>query len=113
VHKRKGGTEPFAPDKIVRVLERVCRDRPGLGVPAFQRLARGIEAQLVDEGVRTIRSSEILARLLTLLGDLDRLSRDRLAADYLDEAGHLRTEAPPPVAAEPQLGLFGDEEEEA
>jgi len=112
VHKRKGGSEAFAPEKIVRVLERVSRDRPGLGAPVIQRMARAIEGQLVDEGVRTIRSSEILTRLLALLGDVDRLSRDRLAADYLDEAGHLRTEAPPPGSDEPQLGLFGDEEEE-
>ncbi len=113
VHKRKGGTEGFAPDKIVRVLERVGRDRPGLAPPVFQRLARAIEAQLVDQGVRTIRSSEILERLLGLLGDVDRLARDRLAADYLDEAGHLRTDAPAPAATEPQLGLFGEEEEDA
>jgi transcriptional repressor NrdR len=113
VQKRKGGTEGFAPDKIVRVLSRVCRDRPGLGPPDFQRLARAIEAQLVDEGVRTIRSSEILQRLLGLLGDLDRIARDRLAADYLDEAGHLRTEPAPPQENEPQLGLFGEDEEEA
>lgn len=112
VHKRGGGSEVFQPDKIVRVLERVCRGRPGLGTPAFQRLARGIEAQLVDEGVKTIRSSEILERLLTLLADVDRLSRDRLAADYLDEAGQLRPEPPPPPSNEPQLGLFGEEEEE-
>jgi transcriptional repressor NrdR len=113
VHKRKGGTEPFKPEKIVRVLERVCRDRPGLSQSDFQRLARAIEAQLVDEGVRTIRSSEILERLLTLLADVDRMARDRLAADYLDDTGHLRPEPPPPSTSEPQLGLFGEDEEEA
>ena len=112
VHKRKGGTEAFAPEKIVRVLGRVCRERPGLNDAALHRLARAIEAQLVDEGVRTIRSTEILERLLALLADVDRVSRDRLAADYLDEAGHLRTEAPPPPDSEPQLGLFGEGEDE-
>jgi transcriptional repressor NrdR len=112
VQKRKGGTEVFAPDKIVRVLSRVCRDRPGLAQADFQRLARAIEAQLVDEGVRTVRSSEILERLLALLADVDRLARDRLAADYLDESGHLRPEPPPPPDTEPQLGLFGEGEEE-
>ena len=113
VQKRKGGSETFAPDKIVRVLERVCRERPGLGPTDFQRLARAIEAQLVDQGVKTIRSSEILERLLALLADVDRVAHDRLAADYLDEAGQLRPEPPPPPASEPQLGLFGDEEEES
>jgi transcriptional repressor NrdR len=113
VHKRGGGSEVFAPEKIVRVLERVGRGRPGLGPTDYQRLARAIEAQLVDQGIKSIRSSEILERLLALLADVDRLARDRLAADYLDEAGQLRPEPPPPPSSEPQLGLFADEEEES
>jgi len=112
VQKRRGGTEVFQPDKIVRVLERVCRGRPGLGPAVYQRLARAIEAQLVDGATKTIRSSEIVERLLALLGDVDRLSRDRLAADYLDESGQLRPEPPHPTSNEPQLGLFDAEEEE-
>ena len=113
VHKRRGGTEVFQPQKIVRVLERVGRERPGMGPAVQQRLARAIEASLVDEGAKTIRSSEILGRLLVLLGDVDRLARDRLAADYLDESGHLRPEPATPSTGEPQLGLFGEEEEES
>jgi transcriptional repressor NrdR len=112
VHKRRGGSEVFRPDKIVRVLERVCRGRPSLGLADFQRLARGIEAQLVDQNVKTIRSSEILERLLALLADVDRLAHDRLAADYLDETGQFRPEPPPPPSSEPQLGLFGEDDEE-
>jgi len=113
VLKREGGTEPFSPDKIVRVLRRVGRDRPALGQADIQRLARAIEAQLVDEAVKTIRSGEILERLLALVGDVDRVARDRLAADYLDETGRLRTDAPRQAARRPdQLGLFGGEEED-
>ena len=114
VLKRDGSSEPFSLDKLVRVLERVGRDRAAVTPAAVQRLARTLEAQLLDEGVKSIRSSDILARMLALVGDVDRLARDRLAADYLDETGRLRTEAP--RAGDPQregqLGLFADDEEE-
>ena len=114
VLKRDGSSEPFSLDKLVRVLERVGRDRAAVTPAAVQRLARTLEAQLLDEGVKSIRSSDILARMLALVGDVDRLARDRLAADYLDETGQLRTETP--RAGDPQregqLGLFADDEEE-
>jgi transcriptional repressor NrdR len=114
VQKRDGSTEPFAPDKLVRVLVRVGRERPALTAPVIQRLARTLEAQLLDEGVKSIRSGDILDRLLALLNDVDRLARDRLAADYLDESGRLRTGAPredDDPARAGQLGLFADDEE--
>jgi transcriptional repressor NrdR len=113
VQKRDGRTEPFSPDKLVRVLTRVGRDRPGMGPADVQRLARAIEAQLVDQAVKTIRTADILERLLTLVGDVDRMARDRLAANYLDEDGRLRTDAPAAAGRGPdQLGLFGEDEEE-
>lgn len=111
VVKRDGHTEPFSPDKIMRVLERVCRDRPTVTPADTQRLARALEAQLVDERLKSIRSSEILERMLALLGDVDRLARDRLAADYLDDSGRLRTDAPRDQPGDPgQLGLFSDDD---
>lgn len=113
VQKRDGRHEPFDPGKIVRVLERVGRDRPALGPADRQRLARAIEAQLLDEAVKTIRSGEILERLLALLGDVDRMARDRLAADYLDENGRVRTDAPRGARRQAgQLGLPGMIEED-
>lgn len=112
VQKRDGSSEAFAPEKLVRVLVRVGRDRPALTAPVIQRLARSIEAQLLDEGVKTIRSSGILDRLLAALADVDRLARDRLAADYVDEAGQLRTDAPRAEGkTRGQLGLFAEEED--
>jgi transcriptional repressor NrdR len=113
VQKRDGSSEPFSLEKLVRVLERVGRDRPALTAAAVQRLARALEAQLLDEGVKSIRSADILARLLALLADVDRLAHDRLAADYIDESGRLRTDPPRPGEGdrEGQLGLFTDEEE--
>lgn len=112
VQKRDGSYQPFDSNKIVRVLKRVGRDRAGLGPADQQRLARRIEAELVDEGVKTIRSGQIVDRLLRLLKEVDRVAYDRLAANYLDEAGRLRTDAPKdeePSAG--QLGLFEDDEE--
>lgn len=114
VLKRDGHHEPFDPEKIVRVLARVASDRPGLGPGDHQRLARAIEAQLLDAGVKTIRSGEIVDRLLALLGDVDRMARDRLAADYLDESGHLRTDAPRPTRrSSGQLAMFDEEEDKS
>jgi transcriptional repressor NrdR len=113
VQKRDGHTEPFSPAKLTRVLERVGQGRPGLGPPDVQRIARAVEAQLVDQGIKTIKSSELLERLLSLLGEVDRLARDRLAANYLDEDGRLQTGAAREVAPRSdQLGLFADDEED-
>ena len=113
VQKRDGTTQPFQIEKLVRVIERVGRDRPALTPAAIQRLARALEAQLLDERVKTIRSGDILDRLLALLADVDRLAHDRLAADYVDEGGRLRTDAPRDDAAQRgQLGLFADDEED-
>lgn len=113
VQKRDGHHEPFDPGKIVNALKRVGRDRAALGPADRERLARTIEAELLDAAVKTIRSGEIVDRLLRLLKEVDRVAYDRLAANYVDESGRLRTDAP--KAEEPsagQLGLFdGDEEE--
>jgi transcriptional repressor NrdR len=114
VMKRKGVTAPFDPDKIVRALKRVGRDRAALGPADRERLARKIEAELLDEGVKTIRSGEIVERLLRLLKEVDRVAHDRLAANYLDENGRVRTDAPRAEEPQPgpQLGLPGVIEEE-
>lgn len=114
VQKRDGHHEAFDPDKIVQVLDRVCRDRPAVAAADQQRLANAIEAQLVDAAVKSIRSGEILERLLALLKDVDRVAHDRLAADYLDENGNLRTDAPRPARrASGQLAMFEEDEEKS
>jgi transcriptional repressor NrdR len=112
VIKRDGASEPFDPEKIARALTRVGRDRAALGPVRAARLARALEAELLDERVKQIRSGELVDRLLRLLGPVDQVAHDRLAANYLDETGILRTERPPPGPTEiAQLGLFGDDEE--
>jgi transcriptional repressor NrdR len=111
VAKRDGGSEAFDPAKIARVLTRVGRDRPALGPAGAVRLARALEAELLDEGFKQIRSGEIIDRLLRLLRPVDQVAHDRLAANYLDETGILRTERAADAADAGQLGLFRDDED--
>ncbi len=112
VTKRDGRTEPFDSGKLMRVLGRVCRGRKNLDTAAQERVARSIEAQLLDEQVKSISSTEIIQRVLSKLADLDRVAYDRLAADYVDEDGNLRI-APPGDDDDDdggQLGLFPDDD---
>lgn len=107
VIKRSERSESFDSDKLQRALLRVCRNRPNIDSDTVRRVARSIEAQLVDAGARTVRSSQIVELALRRLAEIDKLAYDRLAANYLDENGQLRTESrqiSPEEAA--QLGLF-------
>lgn len=106
VIKRSGKSEPFDPQKIISILVRVSRDRPGFGLPEATRLARTVEARLLDEGVKSINSSDLATLVLELLRDLDRLSYDRLAANYMNESGILRTRPASEPSDQGQLGLF-------
>jgi transcriptional repressor NrdR len=113
VVKRNGRTEPFDSDRLVRVLQRVGRGRPLLSEAELRRLARVVEAELIDSGVRTVSSAQLVARLLDALRAVDRVAYDRLAANYLDEHGQLRIEPRPADTARPeQLGLFEDGDED-
>jgi transcriptional repressor NrdR len=105
VVKRSGKSEPFSADKLIKILLRVSRDRPGIGEEEATRLARNVEAQLVDAGAKNIASDKLAIMVLDLLRDMDRLSYDRLAANYMNESGILRT-TPGAAASEGQLGLF-------
>ena len=106
VIKRAGKSEPFDSEKLIRILTRVSRDRPSFGPDEATRLARTIEAQLLDEGTKSISSSELANRILSLLRDMDRLSYDRLAANYMNESGVLRTTPASEQGSQGQLGLF-------
>jgi transcriptional repressor NrdR len=107
VIKRSSKNEPFDSDKLQQALKRVCRDRPQLTDEDIRRIARSIEAELVDGGARTVRSGQIAELALKRLADVDKLAYNRLAANYLDDSGRLRTDGrklTPEEAA--QLGLF-------
>lgn len=105
--KRNERPQAFDSDKLQRSLRRVCRNRPNIDPDVIRRLARGIEAQLVDAGARSVRSSQIVDLVLQRLTHIDKLAYDRFAANYIDEDGQLRTDSrtlsPEEVA---QLGLF-------
>ncbi len=106
VVKRSGKAEAFDPEKIIKILIRVSRDRAGFGSAEATRLARTVEAQLLDEGTKSIASSDLANLILRLLRDIDRLSYDRLAANYMNESGVLRTAPSVEQADAGQLGLF-------
>jgi len=109
VAKRDGKIEPFDLEKLRDALARVSRGRP-ITTGDVTRAARQIEAQLVDSGTRSIRSSQIAELALVRLADMDRLAYNRLAANYFDENGHLRLEPRTDTETEPptQLNLFAD-----
>jgi transcriptional repressor NrdR len=107
VIKRNERIEAFDSDKLQRALRRVCRNRAGVGEEDIRRIARDIEAELVDGNARTVYSGQIALMALRRLADIDRLAYNRLAVNYLDEGGQLRTDPRPAGDGEiPQLGLF-------
>jgi transcriptional repressor NrdR len=111
VMKRDQSVEPFDFDKLERVLKRVCRGRP-VRDEDVRRISRDIEARLIDTGVKVVRSGEIVDLALDRLREVDRLAYSRLAANYVDEAGRLRTDGMiPTFNDEKQLPLFDGEDE--
>jgi transcriptional repressor NrdR len=107
VEKRDGrAAELFDSDKLQRALRRVTRHRPGVKDDDLRRVARDIEATLVDAGQRTVRWSEIVTQALRRLEAIDRRSAARLRENYLDDAGDLRLDDTP-AEAPSQLDLPG------
>lgn len=92
VIKRSDKSEPFSSEKLLIVLRRVCRHRPAVSEEVLLRLVRAIEADLLDNRMKTISSGAIATMVLARLKDVDSISYDRFAANYLDENGRLRTE---------------------
>jgi transcriptional repressor NrdR len=105
VHKRDGNIEPFDGDKLLRALERVCAHRPGIRPEDLRRIARDIEATLLDGGRKSVAWSDIVSLALDRLRNIDPVAAHRLAANYTDETGALRYDAAQPAASSPQLGL--------
>ena len=112
VGKRDGSLEPFELDKLLQALRRVCAHRPGITDAALQRVARDIEAKLVDSGRKSISWSDLATHVLERLRNLDAVAAHRFEANYTDEAGVLRFAEDPQAAASQQLGLplLSDEE---
>jgi len=91
-------------------MARVCAGRP-VDHETLVRQARTIEAQLMDSARQSIPSWELADQVLDRLRELDAVAFRRFAADYVDEAGQLRTAPRTGDDADdlPQLGLFADD----
>ncbi len=113
VAKRDGTVEAFDRDKLLHALARVSAHRSAVGPEALRRIARDIEATLVDSGRKSAPWSDIAALAIARLKNLDAISASRLEANYTDEAGDVRFSAQPQPAETAQLGLplpDGDDE---
>src|SRR5512138_2677336 len=104
VQKRDGTVEPFEGDKLFVSLQRVASHR-GVRDDDLRRIARDIEATLVDSGRKSVAWNDIVTLALARLDNIDPVAAQRLRANYLDESGAVRFERSEAGAAPPQLGL--------
>ena len=110
VHKRDGSIEPFDGDKLHHALQRICAHRTSVAEPDLRRIARDIEATLVDSGRKSVDWNDIVALALARLENVDPISARRLAANYTDESGAVRFDASGTDLPTHQLGLPLDED---
>jgi transcriptional repressor NrdR len=105
VAKRDGSVEPFDGDKLLVALRRVAAHRNTVTDEDLRRIARDIEATLVDSGRKSIAWSDIVTLALSRLENVDPVAAQRLAANYTDETGAVRFDRSAPAEPPPQLGL--------
>jgi transcriptional repressor NrdR len=105
VGKRDGTVEAFDGDKLFRALRRVAAHRNVASDEDLRRIARDIEATLVDSGRKSIAWSDIVTLALSRLANIDPVSAHRLEANYVDETGAVRFDRSAPEQPSPQLGL--------
>lgn len=91
VSKRDGTVEPFDGDKLLRALERVAAHTAMTGED-LRRVARDIEATLVDSGRKSVMWSDIVQLATQRLRNVDAVAAHRLEANYTDESGAVRFE---------------------
>ncbi|HEU4729031.1 MAG TPA: ATP cone domain-containing protein [Kofleriaceae bacterium] len=112
VGKRDGSVEAFDSEKLFGALRRVAAHRNAVSDEDLRRIARDIEATLVDSGRKSIAWSDIVTLALTRLENIDAVAAHRLAANYTDETGAVRFDRSTPEEPSPQLGLpLGDADE--
>ena len=104
VQKRDGSLEAFEGDKLFLPLQRVAAHR-GVRDEDLRRVARDIEATLVDSGRKSIAWNDIVSLALDRLKNIDSIAAHRFAANYVDETGVLRFDEKAPPADPRQLGL--------
>ncbi|HSN27496.1 MAG TPA: ATP cone domain-containing protein [Kofleriaceae bacterium] len=110
VQKRDESVEPFDAEKLFRALQRVAAHR-SIGDDDLRRVARDIEATLVDSGRKSVAWSDIVELALDRLRNIDPIAADRLAANYTDESGAIRFDHSAPAGETKQLGLPLTDEE--
>jgi transcriptional repressor NrdR len=109
VGKRDGSVEAFDGDKLFHALRRIAAHRGAVSDEDLRRIARDIEATLVDSGRKSIAWSDIVSLALARLENIDPVAAHRLAANYTDETGAVRFDRSSPAQPSPQLGLpLGD-----
>ncbi|MDB4959889.1 MAG: ATP-cone domain protein [Myxococcales bacterium] len=105
VQKRDASVESFDGEKLFQSLRRVSAHRSTVRDEDLRRVARDIEATLVDSGRKSIAWNEIVALALERLRNIDVVSAQRFAANYTDESGAVRFDEAAPASESPQLGL--------
>lgn len=104
VSKRDGTVEPFDGEKLFHALQRVAAHR-GIPDEDLRRVARDIEATLVDSSRKSVVWSDIVSLALDRLRNIDAITAHRFAANYTDETGILRFGEGAPAVDSAQLGL--------
>lgn len=75
--------EPFDRNKIAKGLQRAIGKRP-VPIQKIADLAEAVERELVESGVRELRTKDIGERILPKLRELDEVSYVRYASIYRD-----------------------------
>jgi len=104
VQKRDGTVEPFDGEKLMIALQRVAAHR-SVADDDLRRVARDIEATLVDSGRKSVAWSDIVTLVLDRLRNIDSTAAHRFSANYTDETGVLRFDSTSPATDQRQLGL--------
>ena len=112
IQKRDGHLEPFDGEKLFQALQRVAAHR-GVRDEDLRRIARDIEATLVDSSRKSIAWNDVVQLALDRLQNVDVIAARRLAANYTDDSGAVRFDDAPREEESPQLGLpLADADEE-
>lgn len=111
VHKRDGTLEPFDGEKLFVALQRISAHRNGVRDEDLRRIARDIEAALLDGGRKSVAWSDIAKAALDRLENVDPISAQRLAANYTDENGEVRFDGGARADPTQQLGLPLDDDQ--
>lgn len=83
VKARGRGAEEFQGEKIVNSLRKVCRGR-NISFETMERIAKKIQAELIDRGAGAVRSRDVALLVMRELSQLDAIAFNRFAINYDD-----------------------------